>query len=679
MPGIPTKFVVADKVFNTIRIQGGADADLLNDPNTLAFAYLGVIGVGIGDFLAARPDVGAAAPNTPYFQTWLPVLTMFSGSPAIGSTPATRGVYADVKQLRDTLLKLQDIVTKAVNGGPIEKDAQKLSLLGIKSDLDDLPNAINDLQAVVGLLNTLRTGIGASIVGGGPTPKLKPSRSWQPRDTLHGSRTGRFLWTIRKLAATEDNNAKAYALGASVGYATDLCGNPYINSVVGAPYRTHWWRHRWISNYVDTWAWGFYGAGGPPNIFFRTVVPSIPYTNWPNVCDAKLHERISMGGLTQDAVLNSVRNSTPTPGVLPQPFVNFWKNAYQITYGPLPPGIDDAGIQSAFAMTWLILWLQTSGEAIPCVPIDQINYPDNCGARPPWVPEDGSITTGGSVPSVPPPASRDTHPSVPEVVSGIVLAILGAFAVLVGNVSAGVALIVEGVELVADGETDPDWDKLNCYVGWVLPYFYNLTNSFHELLKWGGLGFPYTVELMHDDIAFVNAGIITPADAALSTVRSQATSSTYPASQWVISPIPSKQSNWANSPSEPLEPPTAIAYPVNPTWPFHFIDGFQPSGPIAPGGPLGPPGQVNPVLTLPNSPPLVRDPVQFAQRQGALAAPSSIAALFGNAVDVSLDLIQKTKPEELLDWDLDGDAGIGFPTWVLPTAGSSRSAAVPEP
>jgi len=71
--------------------------------------------------------------------------------------------------------------------------------------------------------------------------------------------------------------------------------------------------------------------------------------------------------------------------------------------------------------------------------------------------------------------------------------------------------------------------------------------------------------------------------------------------------------------------------------------------------------------------------VQFAQRQGALAAPSSIAALFGNAVDVSLDLIQKTKPEELLDWDLDGDAGIGFPTWVLPTAGSSRSAAVPEP
>jgi hypothetical protein len=56
MAGIPTKFVVADKVFNAIRSQGGADTDLLNDPNALAFAYLGVIGAGIGDFLAALPD-----------------------------------------------------------------------------------------------------------------------------------------------------------------------------------------------------------------------------------------------------------------------------------------------------------------------------------------------------------------------------------------------------------------------------------------------------------------------------------------------------------------------------------------------------------------------------------------------------------------------------------------------
>jgi hypothetical protein len=70
MAGIPTKFVVADKVFTAIRSQRGADADLLNDPNTLAFAYLGVIGAGIGDFLAALPDVGAAAPKTPYFRTW---------------------------------------------------------------------------------------------------------------------------------------------------------------------------------------------------------------------------------------------------------------------------------------------------------------------------------------------------------------------------------------------------------------------------------------------------------------------------------------------------------------------------------------------------------------------------------------------------------------------------------
>src|SRR5580704_6484876 len=108
MPGIRTKFVVADLVFDAIRKQGGADAALLNDSNTLPFAYLGAVGGALGDFVASRPEVGGAAPNTPYFQTWLPVLTMFSGTPATAAAPATRGVYADVKQLRDTLLKLQD-------------------------------------------------------------------------------------------------------------------------------------------------------------------------------------------------------------------------------------------------------------------------------------------------------------------------------------------------------------------------------------------------------------------------------------------------------------------------------------------------------------------------------------------------------------------------------------------
>ena len=36
---------------------------------------------------------------------------------------------------------------------------------------------------------------------------------------------------------------------------------------------------------------------------------------------------------------------------------------------------------------------------------------------------------------------------------------------------------------------------------------------------------------------------------------------------------------------------------------------------------------------------------------------------FGNAVDVALGLIRAPQ-DEFLDWDLDGDRGLGWPTWV---------------
>jgi hypothetical protein len=81
---------------------------------------------------------------------------------------------------------------------------------------------------------------------------------------------------------------------------------------------------------------------------------------------------------------------------------------------------------------------------------------------------------------------------------------------------------------------------------------------------------------------------------------------------------------------------------------------------------------------MPGSPPLVRDAAQFASRQVMLNVPTSTNSLFGNAVDVSLELIFNTPTDQLLDWDLDGDPGIGYPTWLLPDVVSSRSASIPE-
>jgi hypothetical protein len=87
--------------------------------------------------------------------------------------------------------------------------------------------------------------------------------------------------------------------------------------------------------------------------------------------------------------------------------------------------------------------------------------------------------------------------------------------------------------------------------------------------------------------------------------------------------------------------------------------------------PPPPPVQVNPAL------PLVIDQSEFAGRQSRLGDSLATEGAFGNAVDVAL-LILKTPPDQLLDWDLDGDPGIGYPTWLLPSPTSPRSAAVSE-
>jgi hypothetical protein len=324
MAGIPTKFVMADRVFDAVRAIAGPFADFLDDPASRPYAYLGVIGAAWGDFLPARPEL--APPNTPYFQAWLPVLRLLSGSPATGAGPATNGIYQDLKTLRDTLSKLDQVV----------KDKSKFGLLGMKDELDALPGVVTAIRTQMGTVTTLRGTIGSAILAGGPRAKVAPSSAWFSRDTLHGSHTGRFLKALRERAdGSNDKRFKAFALGALVGYGADLCGNPFINSVVGAPYRNHWWRKRWISNFVDTWVWGFYGKGGAAKVSVpATGVPNPLYTTWPNVCAARLHERITLPGIHQDSVLVSIRTGTAVPAVLPQAFLDYWLGAYADAYGP---------------------------------------------------------------------------------------------------------------------------------------------------------------------------------------------------------------------------------------------------------------------------------------------------------------------------------------------------------
>lgn len=524
------------------------------------------------------------------------------------------------------------------------------------------------LGTVTGLLEPFAVAVQAVGRKGIDRWKIPLSRGWRVRNTLHGSGTGRFLREVRRRAdASGDSRLMAYADGAVIAYAAALCGNSFINGIVGGPYRNHWWRNRWVSNYVDTWVWGYVekrrkvrltGDEIVFNLQGRVPTPTLP--TWDNLCGAELQKRIAIGGITETVVLNAIGSRTPLPAHLPAELIRLWLGSYRATYGTPPAGmsdgIDGAAVQSAYALTWLNLWLGTSAGFLGCIPPDQVNLPDGCGSRPDWVAVDGSVVLpGGSV--VAPPNPPMGSPSWAEVASAIALAILAGINYAVGNIAGGTALIAASVALLDDA-TPPDWDKLSCHAEWLAVYLTNLENALRELLVAAGLGYPYTVQLAHNEIQFspMSGGQVVPPTAALNTCRSVSSlQNVYPRSFW--SPSPAQLSNWTQYPTEPAEDPGQRSYHQLLAWPLDFVDGmvFTP----APGGFSS--SQTNPVR-MSGPTPTVISHEEWEQRSSQLATDDTVGGPFGNAVDVA-GLLLSTDANAYLDWDLDNDRGIGWPTW----------------
>jgi hypothetical protein len=72
-------------------------------------------------------------------------------------------------------------------------------------------------------------------------------------DMLHYRATGRFAQNLWKRSnASGDDAMRAYALGYITHVATDVAGHPFVNSIVGGPYRLHWQRHHLVENHMDS-------------------------------------------------------------------------------------------------------------------------------------------------------------------------------------------------------------------------------------------------------------------------------------------------------------------------------------------------------------------------------------------------------------------------------------------
>lgn len=79
---------------------------------------------------------------------------------------------------------------------------------------------------------------------------------WWWMDMLHYRKPGEFARNLMAVANEKDSSVmREYATGYLSHVAGDICGHPYINSIVHGPFRNHAYRHIVLEGLVDTWLW----------------------------------------------------------------------------------------------------------------------------------------------------------------------------------------------------------------------------------------------------------------------------------------------------------------------------------------------------------------------------------------------------------------------------------------
>ncbi len=94
-----------------------------------------------------------------------------------------------------------------------------------------------------------------------PLQNNEDEKRWYWFDMLHYRRTGHFGRKLVEHSRGGSAEARAFALGYLSHVATDLIGHPYVNQVVGGPYRLQIQRHVTVENFMDTWKFARYYPG----------------------------------------------------------------------------------------------------------------------------------------------------------------------------------------------------------------------------------------------------------------------------------------------------------------------------------------------------------------------------------------------------------------------------------
>lgn len=594
------------------------------------WANYGALGPAWGDFCPLRVDqivFGQPGANA-YAEIWKRIFYVFGGD----ETAANPGLKPVLDRIRNLLTRLETIAA----------DEDLSALQGMAGEIGEINQIAVDLSAVIVMIK----GEGASLDDLGIVPEIVklisetnkpsivrpradgnvgfPARYWSLREFLSWRRTGRFakrLWDGAQASGSDE--LKAYALGWLSTWSVTAGGGGALASIIGAPYRNHWWRARFVANFVDLWAHGYAEAGpsGPP------------YAAWPHLCDAQLNKRIEIPGTAFDAgdLFLKLRSDQQLGAALPAFFTDYFAQCYEDVYGDLGtqrPKLDAGMMQDGYAMAWLVLWFQTSPQSLGChhtMP----PAPTTCGTAPSWT---NPLVPGDAGGNIGPPPAPSVDPKVkPEnIVCAVLLAILGIVALCFGGLLAGSAAIAAAIHLAVNAITI-DWDKLRCDIGWYRLYLYNGLRALHHVLSLGGLVHPYKSELSADTTAYQLLQdfpiIVRTGD---NIVRSRLDGK-FPALPWEGSGFA-----WYDHPSGGIEQPSTV-----PTTAAAYASGFMDD-------------QTNPFGSA-----SVFDPAPFPF---AAVAGSEHPVGFINSADAVCGWLA-AGGGDIPDRNLDGDRGLGFRGW----------------
>lgn len=162
-------------------------------------------------------------------------------------------------QINETINELKEKIK--IDLGPIIDTVEAAA--DRSATLDEMGDLYNQLQSVLtGLTGIIQNYAQSNITEPNlifdllthPIQANHDECDWWWFDSMHYRKTGEFAKQMYLQSKSHpDSPQHAFAMGYLSHVASDLVGHPYVNTLVGGPYRLHPKRHKLVENYQDVW------------------------------------------------------------------------------------------------------------------------------------------------------------------------------------------------------------------------------------------------------------------------------------------------------------------------------------------------------------------------------------------------------------------------------------------